>query len=47
MFEVAANVSKLLALDGRVAHLDLYRDNMRIFGLKIVVSSLIRNRILC
>ena len=36
VFEVAANVSKLVALDWRVAHLDLYRD-------KPQVSSLIRN----
>ena len=47
MFEVAAKVSKLDTSNGVVARVQSIRDNMQVIGLKIVVTALIRNRILC
>ena len=46
VFEVVLQVDNLTTFNGVVGRVQSIRDNMQVIGLKIVVSSLIRNRIL-
>ena len=43
MFEIVLQVPNLGTLNGVVARVQSIRDNMQVIGLKVVVSSLIRN----
>ena len=43
MFEVAAKVGKLTALNGRVARVQSIRDNAQVMRLYVVVMASIRN----